>query len=94
MRREIITDDGSHSEGFENSLKVLLGDKTNITMLLFQNNIIPSPSTASVSILFLRIRMFSLQVSPFSIIIYNTVTVSIVMQNVCFHSNALGFLNK
>lgn len=35
MRREIIIDDGSYSEGFENSLKVLLGDKINIIMFFF-----------------------------------------------------------
>lgn len=63
-------------------------------MLLFQKNIIPPPSTSSFSILFLRILTLSLHGSLFSIIIYNTVSVSIVMQKARFHSNTLGFLNK
>lgn len=62
-------------------------------MLLFQKNIIPPPSS-SFSILFLRILTLSLHGSLFSIIIYNTVSVSIVMQKARFHSNTLGFLNK
>lgn len=65
-----------------------------VTLLLFQENLIPLPSTASLSSLLLRILTLRLHGSLFSIIIYNIITVSIVRQNLRFHSNALGFLNK